>query len=479
MTKQKEKLGLFGLAAIVLNAMIGGGIFDLPKNMATNAGAKAQIIAWIIVGIGMWFVTSMFLKLSELKPNLTTGLYKYGEAGFGKFTGFFVSWGYWICECFSNIAFAVLLMSTLDYFFPGKFTGGNNWPSVILSSIILWTMTFVISKGIRQASWLNIAGTIGRLTVIFIFIGVLAVHFKWVTFTTNFNAVHSMTSVGDPGLGSVPAQVLKTMPVVLWVFGGIEGAVVLSDYAKSQKEVKRATGLGYFTCLILYVLVSLLPLGLVSYGVISKMISPSSAEILSLALHNPIGKMIMAIGLIVSVFSSWLTWTMMLAEMPYAAAKDGAFPKVFAKKSKNEVPIFSLVCATVIMQIIILVAHFANNAFEMAYTIVATMTVPPYLISAMYLIKISYNKDNYPGKTGRISALITGILASIYILIMGISAGLQYITISFIIYAVGIPVFIKARKEQSDNQPIFTKIEKYFVITILIVALGGILMLVK
>ena len=92
MTKQKEKLGLFGLAAIVLNAMIGGGIFDLPKNMATNAGAKAQIIAWIIVGIGMWFVTSMFLKLSELKPNLTTGLYKYGESGFGKFTGFFVSW---------------------------------------------------------------------------------------------------------------------------------------------------------------------------------------------------------------------------------------------------------------------------------------------------------------------------------------------------------------------------------------------------
>ena len=84
-----KKLGLLSLASVVLSAMLGGGIFDLPKNMASVAGAKAQIIAWIVVGIGMWFVTSMFLKLTELKPDLTTGLYKYGEAGFGKFTGFF------------------------------------------------------------------------------------------------------------------------------------------------------------------------------------------------------------------------------------------------------------------------------------------------------------------------------------------------------------------------------------------------------
>ncbi len=479
LTKKKEKLGLLSLAAVVLSAMIGGGIFDLPKNMANNAGAEAQIIAWVFVGIGMWFVTLMFLKLTELKPDLTTGLYKYGEAGFGKFTGFFVSWGYWICECFSNVAFAVLLMSTLDYFFPSKFTGGNNWASVIGASIILWLMTCIIAIGVRQASWVNITGTIGRLIVILLFIGVLAVHFKWITFTTNFNAIHAMPNANDPAMGSVFHQVMKTLPVVLWVFGGIEGAVVLSDRAKSQKEVQRATALGYFVCLVLYVLVSLLPLGLVSYGVIAKMISPSSAQLLDIALHNPIGRMIMAVGLIISVFSSWLTWTMMLAEMPYAAAKDGAFPKIFGKTNQNEVPIFSLFSATVIMQIIILVAHFASNAFEMTYTIVATMTVPPYLISALYLIKLSINDVNYPAENGRIKSLIIGILAAIYIVIMGISAGINYLLISFIIYALGIPVFIKARREQASDAPLFTKGEKYFVVIILLIAFGGLFMLLK
>ena len=46
-----KKLGLLSLASVVLSAMLGGGIFDLPKNMASVAGAKAQIIAWIVVGI--------------------------------------------------------------------------------------------------------------------------------------------------------------------------------------------------------------------------------------------------------------------------------------------------------------------------------------------------------------------------------------------------------------------------------------------
>ena len=474
-----KKLGLLSLASVVLSAMLGGGIFDLPKNMASVAGAKAQIIAWIVVGIGMWFVTSMFLKLTELKPDLTTGLYKYGEAGFGKFTGFFVSWGYWICECFSNVAYAVLIMSTLNYFFPEKFSGGNNWPSVIGATIILWGMTFIIAYGIEQAGWVTVIGTVVRMAVIALIIVALAIHFKWVTFTTNFSASQSIPALHDQSLGSIPHQVLKTMTVTLWAFGGIEGAVVLSDRAKSQLEVKRATAIGYFMCLALYIIVSLLPLGLLSYGEIARMVSPSTAQLLTLAMHCSAGRLIIAAGLIVSVLSCWLSWTMMLAEMPFAAAKDGAFPKIFAKENKKHVPVFSLFAATVVMQLIILLSHFANNAFQMAYTIVATMTVPPYFISALYLIKLSIKQANYPGQKGRISTLITGILAALFTLIMGISAGINYVTIAFIAYVIGIPLFVKARKEQAPGEPIFTRYEKWFAAAIVVVAIGGVILLLK
>ena len=37
MTKAKShKIGLFGLIAMVVGAMIGGGIFDIPQNMAAS-----------------------------------------------------------------------------------------------------------------------------------------------------------------------------------------------------------------------------------------------------------------------------------------------------------------------------------------------------------------------------------------------------------------------------------------------------------
>ena len=115
----------------------------------------------------------------------------------------------------------------------------------------------------------------------------------------------------------------------------------------------------------------------------------------------------------------------------------------------------------------------------MAYTIVATMTVPPYFISALYLIKLSIKKANYPGQKGRISALVTGILAALFTLIMGISAGINYVTIAFIAYVIGIPLFVKARKEQAPGEPIFTRYEKWFAAAIVVVAIGGVILLLK
>ena len=49
------KLGVLGLAAIVVSSMVGGGIFSLPQNMAQSASVGAVILAWIITGIGMFF----------------------------------------------------------------------------------------------------------------------------------------------------------------------------------------------------------------------------------------------------------------------------------------------------------------------------------------------------------------------------------------------------------------------------------------
>ena len=147
MSNDNKKLGVTALAALVVSAMVGGGIFSLPQNMAQGAAAGAVIIAWVITGIGIFFIANTFRVLSAARPDATAGIYAYARLEFGRFAGFQMAWAYWLCNIFGNVGYAVLLMDALNYFFPGTFTGGNNLWSILGGSIVIWTMNFAVLRG--------------------------------------------------------------------------------------------------------------------------------------------------------------------------------------------------------------------------------------------------------------------------------------------------------------------------------------------
>ena len=64
------------------------------------------------------------------------------------------------------------------------------------------------------------------------------------------------------------------------------------------------------------------------------------------------------------------------------------------------------------------------------------------------------------------------------VLYIGISAGIKYTVISFIIYAIGIPFYIYARRQFAPHEKVFTKTEMGFAIAIVVVAVVGIFILV-
>ena len=475
-----KKLSLIALTGVVVSAMLGGGVYDLPQNMSQNASAGAILIAWVITGIGMWFIANTFRILAAARPNATTGIYTYGELGFGKFTGFLMAWGYWICNCFANIGYAVLLMDSFNYFFPPYFKGGNNLLSIFCGSIVLWVMYFVILSGVKQASFLNVIGTIGKLVPLAIFLVILVFIFKPSQFFNDFWGLKTVVKIHDTNLGGILPQVKSTMLVTLWVFTGIEGAVVVSNRAKSQKDVSSATFLGFLTCLVLYTALSLLPLGVYSQGELSKMAPPSTAAIL-MDKFGTWGSILMNVGLIIAVLSSWLIWTVMLSELPFAAAKAGTFPKIFQKENKNGSPSFSLLASTIVMQIILILVYFSGNAWNMMLSITSVMALPCYLVSTLYLFKIAFKKEDYPTDIFASSkyAIVTGLLGSVYAIWLIYAANLSYLLIAIIIYSIGIPVFMKARKETAKDESEFTKVEKYFAILLVILTITAIIYILK
>ena len=71
------------LIALVVGSMIGGGVFNLPRDMSRGASPGAIIIGWIITGIGMLMLAFVYQSLAVRKPDLNAGPYAYAKAGFG------------------------------------------------------------------------------------------------------------------------------------------------------------------------------------------------------------------------------------------------------------------------------------------------------------------------------------------------------------------------------------------------------------
>ena len=203
--------------------------------------------------------------------------------------------------------------------------------------------------------------------------------------------------------------------------------------------------------------------------------NPSTAGVLQ-AVVGPWGAWLMNIGLIVAILASWLSWTMIVAEMPYAMAKDGSFPKLFAKENEEGSPSSSLWVTSGLMQLAILMVYFASNAWNTMLSITAVMVLPAYLVSCMFLWKISEDKQlqNSAG-VSRTMALITGILGTVYAIWLIYAAGLSYLFMAVIFIALGIPFYIWARKDAGVKGDVFNSKELILAGILVLIAIGAII----
>ncbi|MDO4184727.1 MAG: amino acid permease [Rhodospirillales bacterium] len=461
-------LGVMALAAIVVSSMIGGGIYSLPQNMAAGASVGAVILSWLITGFGVFFIANTFRILSITKPDLTSGIYMYSREGFGPYIGFTIGWSYWLCQICGNVGYAVITMDALNYFFPPHFAGGNNLPSIIGGSVLIWGFNFLVLRGMKQASLINTIGTIAKILPLILYIIITIFVFHLDRFDLNFWGENTKS------LGGLSAQIRSTMLVTLWSFIGIEGAVVLSKHAKNPNSVGRATCLGFLGCLIIYILLSVVPYGYMSQEELAAIPNPSTGGILE-KIIGPWGAWLMNIGLVISVLTSWLAWTMITVQVPQAAAENGTFPKQFAFENKYGAPSISLWITSLLMQLFILMVYFSNNAWNTMLSITGVMVLPAYFSSCAYLWKICEDGE-YPLHTGikRSVALISAIIGSIYALWLIYAAGLKYLLMAVIFMALGIPVFIWARHQSAPQQKAFRIGEAAIALFLIVISLWAI-----
>ncbi|MEA1928014.1 MAG: arginine-ornithine antiporter [Candidatus Auribacterota bacterium] len=464
------KLGLGALIAIVVGSMIGGGVFSLPQNIASGAAPGAVIIGWIITGIGMIGLAFVYQNLSMRKPELNAGVFSYAKAGFGDFIGFTSAWGYWLSALLGNVSYAVVFFSAMSFFFP-IFGSGNNWQSILVASILLWLIHALILKGVEEAAIINVITTIAKLVPIFVFITAVIIAFNLKTFNLDF------WGSGSLKLGSVLKQVKNTMLVTLWVFIGIEGAIVVSARARKRSDIGRATIIGLLGALTIYIMVTLLSFGIMSQPELAGLKNPSMAEVLKVAV-GPWGAIVIAAGLLISIAGAFLAWTLLAAEIAYSAASSGDFPSFFAKVNAKGSPSGALWVTNGLVQFFLLVTLVYHAGYLTLLDIATTAILIPYVFSAAYAWKLTITGESYEqNNRGRTRDKVIGIIATVYGCWLVYAAGLSYLLLVAILYVPGIYFYWKAGKEAAKSR-IFTGVAKLIAVVLIIIAIIAIVSLI-
>ena len=245
-SKLKRDIGIFGASFLVLNSMIGAGIFALPGQVALNAGLLSS---WLFLVVGALFLTVVltFAELASYYKN-TGGPVLYATDAFGPLAGFSTGWAIYLSRMTAFAANAnvmAIYIGTLD--------------ESLASEHARWIIISLLTLGL---AWVNVVGvrdgvrTMGIFTVLKIVPLLLLVA---------LGLQHVTTATLIPENLFVPNELGATTLLLIYAYVGFETvAVTAGETSRPQRTLPRALvgtvlGAGLLYFLIVLVFVSVIP----------------------------------------------------------------------------------------------------------------------------------------------------------------------------------------------------------------------------
>jgi hypothetical protein len=450
MNNDKEKnLGVFPLVMFAVGTTLASGVFSLSGDFAAKgAYTLATLIGWLICGIGMFALTMCFFKLSVVKSELTDGIYSYAKEGFGDYVGFNSAWGYWMSAILAQISFITLLFQTLGNY-SDMFGSGANLFSCAVGSVIMWLFALLILRGVNQAVIVNAIVVLAKAAPILVVVVAILLGgaFKWSIFTQNFGGIGEL---------SLLEQVKNTVYTTVWIFIGIEGAVVISGRGKTTKIAGQATIFSFASLFILYFMISFLSMGVMPAEELAALENPSLGGVLE-AVVGPWGATLVNFAVVISLGGAMFSYTILCVDSAFGPSEHSAFPAIFSKKNKYGAPTWAVIGTALIIQFFIVVIYFNQATFQAVYALSTSAIMVPYVFSAFYYFKVVSKGEDIQYENGkRTIPWIIAILGAIYGVWLLYASGLTYILAATLLYAPGTLMYLYNRKQL--KKPLFDNI---------------------
>ena len=376
---------LWDLIGVVINSMIGAGIFVLPAKAFGLIGSYS-LIAFVTCAFVVVLIVLCFVEVGS-RFTETGGPYRYSREAFGPLVGFQVGWMNWIARISAYATNCNLLIVYLSFFWPAAGSGVRR--AVVITALTV-TLTVINYIGVRDAAITSNIFSIAKLIVLVLFIGV------GLFFLTSAN----FTLGPYPPVGKFSTAVL----LLIYAFTGFENASVPAGEVQNPK---RNLPIAIFVAVAIvagiYILIQVVCIGtLPTLGDTERPLAEAASRFI-----GPIGASIIAVGAITSVIGNLNVNILTTPRIPFAMSTERDLPHVLsAVHSRFRTPYVSIVITAALM-----LALTLSSTLIYALTVSTIARLLAYAATCAALPRLRWKKTAPPAFFTVPGGTVIGVVA--------------------------------------------------------------------
>ncbi|HYM75315.1 MAG TPA: amino acid permease [Candidatus Dormibacteraeota bacterium] len=337
-------IGRWSMAALVVNCIIGSGVFGLPSVLASLLG-RASIVAVVVAAVAVGVIMACFAEVASRFAQ-TGGPYLYAQQAFGRFMGIQVAWLVWFVRLTACAANANLFVIYLGEFWPGATRPAMK---LLILTLLIGILAAINFWGVKAGTHVSTTFTVAKLASL----GAVAV-----AGAIYLIAAHKIIPpvVAHPGTN----QWAHAIVLLVFAYGGFEAALISAGEAKDPRR-DQPFGLfaGLITCAVIY--------GLIQWVVVGVLPDPAHSERpladVARIIMGSSGASLTALGALLSIYGYLSGNILATPRITFALAERGDFPSLFAKvHPRFRTPYVSIAVFALLTWLLALFGSFAGNA---------------------------------------------------------------------------------------------------------------------
>ena len=355
--KLKRELSALDLMVFGIGIIIGTGIFVLTGIAAATKAGPAIVLSFVISGITCAFAALCYAEFASSVP-VAGSTYTFAYASLGEFIAWIIGWDLLLEVVVGASAVSVswgkyfnTILHYIGIQLPAAITGGKpilfGLPINLLATLVAILLTIVVTIGIRESARFNLVVTSMKLSVVIFFIifGIFFIKFaNWIPFIPPpgpaphaANAAASSGVLEQPLISLIFGQqsafgfqgIISGAAVVFFAYIGFE---VVSTTAEETRNPQRDMPIGILgsliVCTVLYIAVSLILTGMVSY----KQLNTEAPMATAFALVGQgWAAVLVSIGAVCGLTSVIMVQLLGASRVFFAMSRDHLLPPWFAR----------------------------------------------------------------------------------------------------------------------------------------------------